>query len=164
MATVTLGDNTLTTHADLPSLGSDAPDFTLVATDLADKTLADFAGQTLILNIFPSIDTGVCAQSTRTFNEHANELENTKMLCISNDLPFALERFCAAEGLENVIPLSSFRSDFGTTYGVLMVSGILSGLLSRAVVVVKDGKVTYTEQVPEIAQEPDYEAAIAAAK
>lgn len=162
MATISLGENTLTTLGDLPAVGADAPNFTLVATDLSENTLSDFAGKTVILNIFPSIDTGVCAASTRAFNTHMNALENTVVLCISKDLPFALERFCGAEGLDKVIPLSAFRSSFGSDYGVEMNSGILSGLLSRAVVVIKDGKVAYTEQVPEIAQEPNYQAALAA--
>lgn len=164
MATITLGDNTLTTCGDLPAVGSTATDFTLVATDLANKSLSDYHGQTIILNIFPSIDTGICAASTREFNAQMNQAENTVVLCISKDLPFALERFCGAEGLDKVVPLSAFRSTFGTDYGVEMDSGILSGLLSRAVVVIKDAKIVYTEQVPEIAQEPNYAAAMEAAK
>ena len=162
MASITLGDNNMTTLGELPAVGSSAPDFKVVATDLSEKTLSDYAGQNIIFNIFPSIDTSVCAQSTRTFNEKMNELENTTVLCISKDLPFALDRFCGAEGLENVIPLSDFRGDFGKNYQVEINYGLLNGLLSRAVVVIKDGQVVYSEQVPEIAQEPDYGAAIAA--
>lgn len=164
MTTITLQGNPLTLCGALPETDTDAPEFTLVATDLAEKTLADFASQTVILNIFPSIDTGVCAASTRAFNEKLESMDNTAVLCISKDLPFAMDRFCGAEGLEGVVSLSAFRSDFGTAYGVEMIDGPLKGLLSRAVVVIKAGKVVYTEQVPEIVQEPDYEAAIAAAK
>lgn len=163
MAKITLGDNNMTTIGELPKVGSTAPDFTLVATDLTEKNLADYAGQTLILNVFPSIDTSVCAQSTRSFNEKMNQLENTRVLCISKDLPFALDRFCGAEGLDNVITLSDFRGNFGKDYEVEINYGLLSGLLSRAVIIIKDSKVIYTEQVPEIAQEPNYDAAIAAA-
>lgn len=162
MAKITLGDNQMTTVGELPEVGSTAKEFTLVATDLTEKTLADYAGQTLILNIFPSIDTGVCAASTRQFNQKASELDNTSVLCISKDLPFALDRFCGAEGLEDVIPLSAFRSSFGSDYQVEINYGLLNGLLSRAVVVIKDGKVVYTQQVGEIADEPDYEAALEA--
>ena len=141
----------MTTVGDLPAVGSSAPDFKLVATDLTEKTVADYSGQTLILNIFPSIDTSVCADSTRKFNEQMNSMENTSVLCISKDLPFALDRFCGAEGLDNVIPLSDFRGRFGQDYGVQINYGLLNGLLSRAVVVIKEDKIVYTEQVPEIA-------------
>ncbi|MGB3916214.1 MAG: thiol peroxidase, partial [Thiothrix litoralis] len=133
-------------------------------TDLSEVSLQDFAGKTVILNIYPSVDTGICAASTRKFNEVASSNPNVVVLCISADLPFAHSRFCGAEGLENVVSLSTFRNaDFGSNYGVTITTGPLAGLMSRAVVIVKDGKVTYTEQVPEIAQEPDYDAALAAA-
>jgi thiol peroxidase len=133
--------------------------------DLADVSVGDYAGQNLVLNIFPSVDTQVCATSVRTFNERAAVLEGTTVLNVSADLPFALGRFCGAEGIENVKSASTFRSEFGETYGVRIAEGPLSGLMSRAVVVVNgDGVVTYTEQVPEIGQEPDYDAALAALK
>lgn len=163
MATITLQGNPIETAGNLPAVGSGAPAFTLVKTDLSETGLDDFAGKTVILNIFPSIDTGVCAASTRHFNEVASNNPNVAVLCISADLPFAHSRFCGAEGLNNVISLSTFRNTgFGKDYGVTIISGPLTGLLSRAVVVIKDGKVTYTEQVPEIAQEPNYGAALAA--
>lgn len=164
MATITLHGNPIETVGTLPAVGSAAPAFTLTKTDLSDVTLADFAGKTVILNIYPSVDTGVCATSTRKFNELAAQNPNIAVLCVSADLPFAHSRFCGAEGLENVISLSTFRSpNFGSDYGVTISSGVLAGLLSRAIVVIKDGKVVYTEQVPEIAQEPNYAAALAAA-
>jgi thiol peroxidase len=126
--------------------------------------LQDFAGKTVILNIYPSVDTGVCAASTRKFNELASSNADVVVLCVSADLPFAHSRFCGAEGLDNVVSLSDFRNtNFGSDYGVSITTGVLAGLLSRAIVVIKDGKVVYTEQVPEIAQEPDYAAALAAA-
>jgi thiol peroxidase len=162
MANITLGDNKMTTVGNLPEVGTEAPDFSLVSTDLTEKTLADYANKTIILNIFPSIDTGVCAESTRRFNSIMNTLENTVVLCISKDLPFALDRFCGAEGLENVIPLSDFRGGFAKNYAVQINQGVLEGLLSRAITVIKENKIIYTEQVPEIAQEPNYDAAIAA--
>lgn len=164
MATITLQGNPLETCGELPAVGSAAPAFTLTKTDLSDVTLQDFAGKTVILNIYPSVDTGVCAASTRKFNEIASSNANVVVLCVSADLPFAHSRFCGAEGLENVVSLSDFRNkDFGSAYGVTITTGVLAGLLSRAIVVIKDGNVTYTEQVPEIAQEPDYDAALAAA-
>ena len=145
--------------------GHPAPEFRLVSADLSEKTLADFAGKRKILNIFPSLDTGVCATSVRTFNEKAAGLNNTEVLCISADLPFAQARFCGAEGIENVVMLSSFRSDFGHTYGVKMTSGPLAGLNARAVVVLDEhNQVVYSQLVNEIIEEPDYEAALAAAK
>ncbi|MDD5394627.1 MAG: thiol peroxidase [Thiothrix sp.] len=163
MATITLQGNAIETIGTLPAVGTDAPTFTLVKTDLSEAGLGDFAGKTVILNIFPSIDTGICAASTRRFNETASANPNVAVLCISADLPFALGRFCGAEGLENVVSMSTFRNaDFGKAYGVTITTSPLAGLMSRAVVVIKDGKVAYTEQVPEIVQEPDYDAALAA--
>jgi len=164
MATITLQGNPLETSGELPTVGSAAPAFTLTKTDLSDVTLQDFAGKTVILNIYPSVDTGVCAASTRKFNELASGKTDVAVLCVSADLPFAHNRFCGAEGLDNVVSLSDFRNkDFGNAYGVTITTGVLAGLLSRAIVVIKDGNVTYTEQVPEIAQEPDYDAALASA-
>ena len=164
MASITLGGNPINTSGELPKVGSKAPDFHLVKTDLGIATLADFAGSKLVLNIFPSIDTGTCATSVRTFNADASKLENTKVLCISRDLPFAQKRFCGAEGLENVINLSDFKTgSFGKAYGLEIVDSVLSGLHSRVVIVLdENGVVKYTEQVPEIADEPNYESALAA--
>ncbi len=164
MASITLKGNPISTLGNLPSTGSAAPAFSAVKTDLSEYTLTGLAGKKIILNIFPSIDTGVCATSTHRFNQEAAALENTVVVCISADLPFALSRFCGAENLENVIPVSTFRNpEFGTDYGVVIIDGPLAGLLSRAVVVINEsGVVTYTEQVPEITQEPNYEAALAA--
>lgn len=164
MATITLKGNEIHTVGDLPAVGSAAPDFTLVKSDLSDASLGDFAGKKVVLNIFPSLDTAVCAASVRRFNAEASKLDNTVVLCVSRDLPFAHSRFCAAEGLENVVSLSEMRGPgFGDAYGVRITDGPLAGLMSRAVVIVgADGKVVYTEQVPEIAQEPDYEAALRA--
>lgn len=163
MATITLQGNPLETCGELPAVGSAAPAFTLTKTDLSDVTLQDFAGKTVILNIYPSVDTDVCAASTRKFNELASGKADVAVLCVSADLPFAHSRFCGAEGLDNVVSLSDFRNkDFGNAYGVTITTGVLAGLLSRAIVVIKDGNVAYTEQVPEIAQEPDYDAALAA--
>lgn len=170
MATITLQGNKLETSGTLPKNGAQAPDFKLVKGDLSEVNLADYKGKKVVLNIFPSIDTGVCAASVRRFNKEATALSNVKVLGISADLPFALSRFCAAEGLENVETLSayldSFRApSFGKDYGVLMTTGPLQGLLSRAVVVLdENGKVVYSEQVPEITQEPNYDAALAALK
>ena len=164
MASITLKGNPISTVGELPSNGSAAPSFNTVKTDLSACALADFSGKKVILNIFPSIDTGICATSTRRFNQDAASLENTVVICVSADLPFALGRFCGAEGLEAVIPVSTFRNpEFGTDYGVTITDGPLAGLLSRAVVVIDEsGNVIYTEQVPEITQEPNYEAALAA--
>jgi thiol peroxidase len=163
MATVTLKGNPFQTVGELPAIGSQAPDFTLTGAGLADVKLADFAGSRLVLNIFPSVDTPTCATSVRKFNEALSGLENTKVLCISADLPFAQARFCGAEGLESVLNGSTFRSQFGADYGVSFANGPLAALLSRAVVVIgADGKVLYTEQVAETADEPSYEQAIAA--
>ncbi len=164
MATITLGGNPINTSGSLPALGSKAPDFNLVKNDLSTTSLADFAGSKLVLNIFPSIDTGTCATSVRTFNAKASTLENTKVLCISRDLPFAQKRFCGAEGLENVINLSDFKDgSFGKEYGLTIVDGPLAGLHSRVVIIVdENGVVKYAEQVSEIANEPNYDAALAA--
>src|SRR5699024_10057556 len=149
----------------LPKVGTTAPGFSLAANDLSTKRLADYKGQFVILNIFPSIDTKVCSESVRTFNEKAASLENTVVLCISKDLPFAQSRFCGAEGIENVVTLSDFRSDFGKIYGVEIAEGPLKGLLSRAVVVINpDGKIVYEQQVPDLGQEPNYDAAIKAVR
>jgi thiol peroxidase len=165
MAEITFRGNPIHTVGDLPTVGSPAPEFTVTGSDLSDVSLGDFSGQNLVVSIFPSIDTQVCATSVRTFNERAAALEGTTVLNVSADLPFALGRFCGAEGIENVKTASTFRSDFGDNYGVKIGEGPLSGLMSRAVVVVNgDGVVTYTEQVPEIGQEPDYDAALAALK
>ena len=164
MALITLGGNPINTNGTLPNIGVYAPDFKLVKTDLSIASLADFKGSRLVLNIFPSIDTGTCATSVRTFNSKASSLENTKVLCISRDLPFAQKRFCGAEGLENVINLSDFVSgSFGKDYGLEISEGVLSGLHSRVVIVLDEtGTVKYAEQVGEIANEPNYEAALAA--
>ncbi|WP_291272488.1 thiol peroxidase [Geothrix sp.] len=163
MAQITLKGTPLHTSGELPKVGSAAPAFTLVRTDLSEVSGKDLTGQRVVLNIFPSLDTPTCAASVRKFNARANEKPNTTILCISADLPFAQKRFCGAEGLDNVVPASTFRSaDFGKTYGVTMTDGPLKGLLARAVVVVDGaGKVVHTELVPEIAQEPDYNAALA---
>ena len=163
MAQITLKGNPIHTSGDLPSVGSDAPAFQLTAEDLSEKTLADYAGKKVILNIFPSVDTPVCATSIRRFNTDAAGKDNALVLCISADLPFAQKRFCGSEGLDNVVNLSNFRSaDFGSSYGIDMTDGPLAGLLGRAVVVVdENGKVIHSELVPEIAQEPNYEAALA---
>ena len=164
MATVTLGGNPIHTNGELPKTGSKAPDFKLVNTDLSIASLADFAGSKVVLNIFPSIDTGTCATSVRTFNAKASTLANTKVLCISRDLPFAQKRFCGAEGLENVINLSDFNTgSFGKDYGLEITDSVLAGLHSRVVIVLdENGIIKYAEQVPEIADEPNYENALAA--
>jgi len=165
MANITLKGNEIHTSGNLPELGTVAPDFTLVAEDLSEKTLSDFAGKKVVLNIFPSIDTGVCAASARKFNEEASALDNTVVVNVSKDLPFALGRFCASEGLQNVMNLSDYRGNFGENYGLTITDSPLKGLLSRAVVVLdENGVVKYTEQVPEIAQEPNYAAALEAVK
>lgn len=164
MAHITLEGNPIETVGELPAVNTPAPSFTLTRTDLGDCRLSDFAGQNVVLNIFPSLDTSVCAASVRRFNAEASKLDNTVVLCISADLPFAHQRFCESEGLDRVIPLSVFRSpEFGRDYGVTIKSPPLAGLLSRAIVIVDPaGKVIYTEQVPEIVQEPDYAKALAA--
>ena len=162
MAQITLKGNPIHTSGDLPKVGSHAPALTLVRTDLSEISGKDLAGQRVVLNIFPSLDTPTCAASVRKFNARANEKPNTTVLCVSADLPFAQKRFCGAEGLDNVVPASTFRNtDFGQAYGVTLVDGPLKGLLARAVVVVDGaGTVVHTELVPEIAQEPDYNAAL----
>ena len=163
MAHIAFKATPVTTIGTLPESGSAAPDFEVTGSDLQIVRLADFAGQNLVLNIFPSVDTGVCATSVRTFNELAAGIEGTTVLCVSRDLPFALNRFCGAEGIENVVVSSDFRTGLGETYGVTMVDGPLAGLLSRSIVVIDgEGNVVHTEQVPEITTEPDYEAALAA--
>ncbi len=160
---ITFKGNTVNTKGNLPQKGEKAPGFKLVKTDLSELSLEDLKGKNVILNIFPSLDTGVCAASVRRFNKEAANMKNTVVLAISKDLPFAHARFCTTEGIENVIPLSVFRNDhFDSEYGVIMTDGLLQGLLSRAVVLIDgSGKVVYSEQVPEITQEPDYEAVIA---
>jgi thiol peroxidase len=162
MATVTLKGNPIHTSGELPKVGSKAPDFKLTATDLSTKSLNDFKGHNVVLNIFPSVDTGTCAQSVRQFNKEAAALNNTKVVCVSRDLPFAFSRFCGAEGLENVVSLSDFKDgNFGKTYGLDFVDGPLEALHSRCVVVInKDGVVTHAEQVGEIVDEPNYQAAL----
>jgi thiol peroxidase len=166
MAHITLKGNPVETSGTLPAVGSKAPDFVLTKQDLSDVRLADFAGKVKIVNIVPSVDTGVCASSARKFNEAVQKLGNAVVLNVSVDLPFALGRFCSAEGLSAIVPLSVLRSrDFGKDWGVAITTGPLAGVLSRAVVVLSaDNTVLYTEQVPEIAQEPDYEAALKAAR
>lgn len=165
MATITFKGNPIQTIGSLPERGSVAPDFRLTRSDLADVSLSDFAGKVKILNIVPSLDTGVCAASARAFNKAAASLGNVVILTISRDLPFAQKRFCEAEGIDKVITLSELRDrEFGKAYGVEMTTGPLAGLLSRAVVVLdRNDRVIYAEQVPEIAQEPDYQSALNAA-
>ncbi|WP_281543054.1 thiol peroxidase [Maribacter aestuarii] len=164
MATVTLKGNTIHTLGDLPSKGSKAPEFTLTKNDLSTVKLSDYVGSRLVLNIFPSVDTGTCAQSVRQFNEEAAELDNTIVLCISKDLPFAQARFCGAEGIDNVELLSDFRNgNFGKSYNLEFTDGPLAPLHSRAVIVLDEkGEVIYTEQVQEIVDEPNYKAALEA--
>ncbi len=164
MAQTALRGNPVNTSGDLPSVGAQAPAFTLTQKDLSALSNADLAGKNVVLNIFPSIDTAVCATSVRTFNERAAGLDNTAVVCVSADLPFAQGRFCGAEGIENVTTASTFKNpEFLTNYGVGMLDGPLAGLCARAVVVIDgSGQVAYTELVPEIAQEPNYDAALAA--
>lgn len=164
MAQITFKGNAVHTSGSLPKAGNRAPEFSLTKSDLSSATLSEFKGRKLVLNIFPSIDTPVCAASVRRFNEEASKLSNAVVLCVSRDLPFAQSRFCAAEGLKNVVTASEYKdSNFSDAYGVRMVDGPLAGLLSRAIVVIDPtGRVTYTEQVPEIAQEPNYAKALAA--
>lgn len=165
MANITLKGNAISTKGELPTIGSELKNFTLVNDKLEDKNLNDYKGKKLIFNIFPSIDTGVCAASARKFNQEASSVENTVILNVSKDLPFALGRFCAAEGLDQVETLSDFRGSFGDDFGVIIENGPLTGLMSRAIIVTDaEGKVIYTEQVPEITQEPDYEKALNAVK
>jgi len=164
MAAITHKGNPIQTIGSLPAVGTIAPDFRLTRTDLRDVSLADFRGKRLILNIFVSLDTSLCALAMQRFNEEATRLQNTLVLGISADLPFAHKRFCEAHHIENVITLSDMRGKaFGDDYGVRITTGVMAGLLSRAVVVIDaDGKIIYTEQVPEIGQEPNYAAALAA--
>ena len=164
MATITFKGTEVHTAGSLPAVGSKAPDFKLVAGDLSTKSLSDYQGKNIVLNVFPSIDTGTCAASVRAFNQKAAGLDNTVVLCISRDLPFAQGRFCAAEGISNVETLSEFRdANFSDAYQLKLVDGPLDGLLSRAVVVIgEDGNVKYTEQVAEVTNEPNYDSAIAA--
>lgn len=166
MAKITLKGNPIHTIGNLPLTGTMAPGFTLVKTDLSLLKLDDLKGKKVLLNIFPSLDTEVCAASVRRFNAEAANLSNTVVVCVSKDLPFAHKRFCATEGIENVITASDFRDgSFGEAYGVTITDGPLAGLHSRAVVILdENGKVIYTEQVPEIVQEPDYEAALSKLK
>ncbi len=166
MATTNFKGQPVKVIGEFVKVGAVAPDFELVKTDLSSFSLKDLKGKNVILNIFPSLDTSVCATSVRKFNQLAASLSDTVVLAISKDLPFAHGRFCSTEGIENVVPLSDFRvSDFDENYGLLMADGPLKGLLARAVVVVgKDGKVAYTEMVSEITNEPDYDKALAAAK
>ena len=163
MATITLKGNEINTSGNLTAVGAKAKDFQLTGVDLSTKSLSDFAGHNVILNIFPSIDTGTCAATVRNFNKEAANLENTKVLCVSRDLPFAQNRFCGAEGIENVVMLSDFKSgQFGKDYGLEITDGPLAGLSSRSIVILNpEGKVTYTEQVSETVDEPNYEAALA---
>lgn len=163
MTTVNFKGTPINISGDLPAVGSKAPAFSLRSTSLQDEDGSSFAGRKLLLNIFPSVDTGICAQSVRTFNEKAAGRDDVAVLCVSADLPFAHKRFCGAEGIENVHSLSTFDSSFAEDYGLKMLGGPLRGCLARAIVVLgADGTVLYTELVPEIVQEPDYDAALAA--
>ncbi len=165
MATIQFHGDDIHTSGTLPEVGTKMKDFNLVDGDLGEKSLADFTGKKVVYNIFPSVNTGVCANSVRNFNEKAAGAEGTVVLCISKDLPFAQGQFCGAEGIENVVMLSDFRSTFAEDNGLLMTDGPLKGLCSRVVIVTdQDGKIVYTEQVPEITQEPNYEAALDATK
>lgn len=163
MTTITFKGDTIHTTGTLPAVGSMAPAFTLTDSDLADRTMADFRGKKIVMNIFPSIDTSVCAMSVRRFNAEAAARPGTVILCISADLPFAAARFCGAEGLDKVVTLSDFRhKEFGTDYGVRIMDSPLAGLLSRAVLVLdEEGRIVYSQQVEEIGQEPDYDSALA---
>ncbi|MBK3517579.1 thiol peroxidase [Carboxylicivirga marina] len=164
MAKITFKGSPVATAGDLPRVGAEAPEFSLVKTDLSEVSLANFKGKKVVLNIFPSVDTGVCAASVRRFNAEASKQDNTVVLCVSRDLPFAHARFCGAEGLDDVVSLSEYKDEvFSQNYGVKMIDGPLNGLLSRAVVVVdENGKVAHSEQVDDIVNEPDYDAALKA--
>jgi len=166
MATIKLGGKNINTAGALPNVGTDAPDFKLTTPDLEEKTKADFSGSRVIMNIFPSIDTNVCALSVTKFNEEVQHLENTKVLAISKDLPFAQKRYVDEAKLNHIVNLSDFRDgNFGKDYGVAMTTGPLRGLLSRAIVVLdENGKVIHAQQVPEIGEEPDYDAALKSLK
>lgn len=163
MARITLGGTETNTSGELPKIGHKAKEFQLVGVDMSTKTLNDFKGKNLILNIFPSVDTGVCATSIRNFNKTGATLDNTSVLCISRDLPFAQGRFCGAEGIENVVMLSDFNTgQFGQDYGLDITDGVFAGLHSRCIVIIDtEGSVIYTEQVSEIGVEPNYDAALA---
>lgn len=163
MAQITLGGNAINTSGNIPANGSQAPNFNLTIVDMTAANLDSYAGKRKILNIFPSVDTGVCATSVRTFNQHAASLDNSVVLCISRDLPFAQKRFCGAEGISNVVMLSDFiDGSFGKSYGVEIIDGKFTGLHARAIVVLdENNKVLHSELVPEIAHEPNYEAALA---
>ncbi len=162
MAQTKLGERVVNTSGELPAVGSQAPQYTLVGNDLKEVASASFAGKNVVMNIFPSIDTGVCATSVREFNKRASSLSNTVVLCISKDLPFAMRRFCGAEGIDKVVTLSDFRNlGFSKAYGAEMTDGGMAGFFARSVVVIgPDGKVKYTELVPTVGLEPNYEAAI----
>lgn len=166
MATVTLKGNQINTIGNLPEVGNEMPKFSLIKNDLSVLSNSDLSGKKVVYNIFPSVDTGTCAASTRRFNEEAAALQNTAVVCISRDLPFAQKRFCGAEGIDNVIMASDFKNgDFGKDLGVIFTDGPLNALLSRSVIVAdENGKILFTEQVSETANEPNYEAAIAALK
>lgn len=165
MAEITLKNNPVHTNGELPAIGESLPGFVLAGTDLSDVKAADYAGKRLVISFFPSVDTGVCAAALRKFNEEAAGLDNTVVLSVSEDLPFAQARFCAAEGIENVVSASAFRSSFGEDFGVKLVDSPMTGLLARGVVVTDaDHKVVYTELVSEITEEPNYDAALAALK
>ena len=164
MKEIKLKGNPIHISGNLPANDSSAPDFVLTKTDMSDVSLKDFKGKKVVLNVFPSVDTPVCAMSVRKFNEEASKLGNTVVLCISEDLPFAQARFCGTEGIKNVVLLSDMRKrDFGKKYGIEIVDGPIAGLLARSVIILdENGKVKYTQLVPEIAQEPDYEAVLQA--
>lgn len=167
MAELTLKGNKIHTNGDIPKIGDKAPNFKLTKTDLSDVSLDSFKGQKVVLNIFPSLDTEVCANSVRKFNAEASDLSNTLVVSVSRDLPFAHHRFCSNEGLDNVVSTSELRPDstFARDYGLQIIDGPMAGLMARTVIILnEEGKVIYTEQVPEIAQEPDYKAAMAALK
>jgi thiol peroxidase len=166
MATTKFKGNDVSTCGDLPEIGNQSPDFTLVNSDLARVSLENFSGKRIIMNIFPSIDTPVCAMSVRRFNQEAAKLNNCAVLCISKDLPFAQKRFCGSEGIENVVTLSAMvGDDFGKNYGVLLTDGPLSGLLARAIIIIDEtGKIVYSELASEITAEPDYEKALSKIK
>ena len=166
ITTVTLGGAKITLDGTFPKVGDTAPDFTLVNGELKDISLSDFKGKRVLLNIFPSLDTKTCAMSVREFNEKAADMKNTVVLAISKDLPFAQFRFCSTEGIKNLIPLSAFRNEsFGKDYGVAIKDSPMAGLLARAVIIIdENGKIIYTELVPELRHEPNYKAALAALK
>lgn len=165
MATTKFNDTPAQTIGDLPEVGQQAPAAVLTSQDLADFSVADYSGKTIVLNVFPSVDTGVCAASVRRFNDEAASLENTVVLCVSEDLPFAHARFCGAEGIDDVVMGSAFRSTFGEDYGLTLTDSPMKGLLARAVIVIDpEGTVRYVQLVDEITTEPDYESALAALK